>query len=324
MGIVFKIQDPYKWTLCPKQRALESRLGMKLSIVIGTYNQRDILKKALLSYDEQTCDPSGFEVVVVDSSSTDGSAQMAESLTPSYLLRYIVQQNKGKAQARNRGVEEATGNIILITDADMIADPGLVTAHIKAHDEIGRPTCFEGLAYNMATLNWPPDLEGLSPQVGHDYPNGKKLGWYYFLTGNISFPRRLFVEFRGFDTLFQGYGWEDLELGYRFYKSGVPLIYLKTAINYHYHVIGAADDIERNTDKGRSARLFMAKHPEVATFVGSHPLSKWAYRTFPRDGRLYRLMSQFCHQSTGVRQRLGVWFLKEHHYWEGLLADPSK
>ena len=73
--------------------------------------------------------------------------------------------------------------------------------------------------------------------MGKDPKSGSKLGWYYFLTGNISFPKALFMQENGFNEVFMSYGWEDIELGYRLEQKKVPLRYLKSAVNYHYHVI---------------------------------------------------------------------------------------
>ena len=82
------------------------------------------------------------------------------------------------------------------------------------------------------------------------------MGWYYFLTGNISFPKALFEEEQGFSEDFLNYGWEDLELGYRFKKRNIPLYYLTTAVNYHYHVITDKEKSERKLNMGQSAQIF--------------------------------------------------------------------
>src|SRR3989338_10591798 len=96
----------------------------QITVVIGTYNQRENLKLVLASLlEEQTLDKSLYEVIAVDSSSTDGTEEMAEEFTSTHTnFRYIRQENKGRPVARNRGINEALGDIILITDADMIAD----------------------------------------------------------------------------------------------------------------------------------------------------------------------------------------------------------
>ena len=100
--------------------------------------------------------------------------------------------------------------------------------------------------------------------------------------GNISFKKVTFNKLGKFDEIFKVYGWEDLELGYRFYKSGIKLYYLKDAINYHYHVVTEEDELERNIKKGESARLFLNKHPELKWF-GIKSISTFIFKlTYPK------------------------------------------
>ena len=195
----------------------------KISVVLGTYNQKDVIKRVLEGYENQTLNNADFEVVVVDSMSDDGTAEALTSYNPNYNFNYIRKENNGKAYARNFGVSQAKSELIIITDADMIPDEKFVETHFNAHQDTQGPACFEGLTYNLDHYHWPPKSDSIEPYISRDYPQGKKLGWFYFLTGNISFPKSLFEEEKGFSEAFKGYGWEDLELGYRLSKKSIPL-----------------------------------------------------------------------------------------------------
>lgn len=293
----------------------------KISVVIGAYNQLDPLTKVLNSFRFQNLSKEEFEVVLVDSSSTDGTADFLKSFDAGYTFRYIIQENLGKVGARNRGVQEARGQYIFITDADMIAHKELLSQHVLAQERSLEPSCFEGLTYNMTSLKWPADPETLSPYIERKYRSGAALGWYYFLTGNISFPKSLFESENGFSSDFQGYGWEDLELGYRLSKRKIPLYYLKEAINYHYHVISEADEIRRNYHKGLSARIFLKKHPELKWFLGLNPLSRFLFPRIKEKGRFYSFVQSECYQSSHAwKHAFGAWFLKEYNYMKGILS----
>lgn len=291
-----------------------------LSVVIASFNQCDVLKKVLPFYENQTCSTDDFEVIIVDSTSTDGAQEFLKSFKPNFNFRYHIQKNNGKASARNKGVELAYGDYVLITDGDMIPDKDLISEHIKAHNMTTTSTCFEGLAWNLPSLEWPPKKESLSPQVGTHPKDRAKLGWYYFLTGNISFPRSLFIQEKGFDERFKGYGWEDLELGYRLEKKSIPLYYLRPAVNYHFHVISKDKEIERNIQKGESAKTMLALHPELKWFLGLNPVSILFFSKISKQGRFYHWVKHTCYPSKKkIAHSCAFWFLKEYNYIQGIL-----
>ena len=193
---------------------------MDISVVIGSFNQKARLQKVIEGYASQETSIR-FEVVIVDSFSTDGTAQMVSEFSSlPFQLNFIQRDNPaGKAEARNVGVSEAKSELIIISDADMIPDKKFVQAHYSAHQQSRSVCCFEGLAYNLDNYDWPPAQTPLNTQVPSKYKNGDSLDWYYFLTGNISFPKSIFTVEQGFSLDFKNYGWEDLELGYRFKKT---------------------------------------------------------------------------------------------------------
>lgn len=289
-----------------------------ISVVIGTYNQGYVLDKVLAAYAAQSLPADQFEVLLMDSTSTDDTAAIVAKYVDQFNLRHCVIANEGKAVARNKGVEQATGRFIIISDADMICEPEFVAAHLDAQQQSADPVCYEGAAFDLPSLDWPPNPATLRSQVGKVHRRDKRLGWYYFLTGNLSFPRKLFMDFGGFSTDFKGYGWEDLELGYRITTAGYALRYLPEAVNYHYHVLSQDGVIERNIYKGQSARIFLAKHPELKWFLGLNPISVFLFNRIVPDGRVVSWMRRQV-GSSGVLAQFAVWFLKEYYYLSGIL-----
>jgi glycosyltransferase involved in cell wall biosynthesis len=293
----------------------------KISVVLGAYNQKPILEKVLSAYAKQSVSGEHFEVIVVDSTSPDGTGDWFKTLQLPFHFNGIVQENKGKAAARNRGVKDSRSELIIITDSDMIPHKDFIKLHLEAHARTTGPACFEGVTLNMTELQWPiqnPNI--LYPYIRENLKDGAKLGWWYFLTGNISFPKSLFNQFNGFDETFAGYGWEDLELGYRFKKAGIPLYFLKNCLNYHYHVVTEDEEIERNIKKGESALIFLKKHPELKWFLGLNPLSVAIRRRLKSGGRIEQFIRKRCYASKNPKLHgFGFWFLKEFNYLTGIL-----
>ena len=295
---------------------------MDISVIIGSYNQDERLNRVLDGYAKQKT-ALDFEVIIVDSLSTDGTEKMVKSFTTNiFSLSFIQRENpSGKAEARNFGVAASKSEIVIITDADMIPDEGFIEAHYEAHRKALKPCCFEGLAYNLQTYDWPPQsVQGLPAQVAKKYKNGDCLDWYYFLTGNISFPKSYFNLEKGFSLDFKNYGWEDLELGYRFKKRGVPLYYLTSAINYHYHIITKEEQVDRKFYMGQSAQIFIKKHPELKLFLGFNPLSVMIRKSLSKSGAIFRFISTLKHSKWSFLRSFSYWFQAEFNYLSGLLG----
>lgn len=102
-------------------------------MVIPTYNRANLLKRCLASLVEQ--EYNNFEVVVVDDGSKDQTKDVVNGFKERLDLKYIFQENKGLASARNSGIKEASGDIIAFIDDDCIASRQWLNAINKALDE---------------------------------------------------------------------------------------------------------------------------------------------------------------------------------------------
>ena len=85
-----------------------------VSVIIPTYNRKNLLKRALHSVNNQTFVPR--EIIVVDDGSSDGTKDWVLERFPD--VRYIYQDNSGVSSARNSGIKEAIGSWIAFLDSD--------------------------------------------------------------------------------------------------------------------------------------------------------------------------------------------------------------
>jgi len=94
---------------------------MKISIIIPCYNEintiEKIIDKILL---QETFDK---EIIIIDDNSTDGTRDLLESIKDKYSKLIINSKNYGKGYSIKKGISKATGEIILIQDADLEYDP---------------------------------------------------------------------------------------------------------------------------------------------------------------------------------------------------------
>lgn len=239
-------------------------LPMFFSVVIPTYNRLPILQKCLRALEkQQLSDPyiEGYEVVVVDDGSTDGTlAWLAAERAQLPHVHWFEQEHQELAAARNLGVKEAQGDTIIFIDSDLVVTETFLSCHAQAlregQERLGSDRLFTyGAVINTCNFDEPT----AEPYKLTDFSAA------YFATGNVAIARHWLEEAGLFDTQFQLYGWEDLELGVRLKNLGLKLIKCPQAVGYHWHPAFSLEQIPRMIDqeiqRGRMGVLFYQKHP---------------------------------------------------------------
>jgi glycosyltransferase involved in cell wall biosynthesis len=234
------------------------------SVVIPTYNRKPILEKCLKALEHQTFDRGlidGYEVVVVDDGSTDGTVDWLRQNAADFPhVQLFEQDHKGPAAARNLGVEQAKGDTIIFIDSDLVVLEGFLQAHVeglaKGQKEQGNDRIFTyGRVVNTCNFENPT----AEPFKVTDYSRA------FFATGNVAITKHWLVEAGLFDTQFTLYGWEDLELGVRLKNMGLTLVKVPEAVGYHWHPPFKLEQvpslIDKEIQRGRMGVLFYQKHP---------------------------------------------------------------
>ena len=110
----------------------------EISVIIPVFNTEQYLDRCLDSVLGQ--DLEDLEVICVDDVSTDGSAALIQRRArKDSRLRYIRQEvNAGPGQARNRGIDAATGRYVYFLDSDDWIEPDLLSRMLRMADETGR------------------------------------------------------------------------------------------------------------------------------------------------------------------------------------------
>lgn len=236
-----------------------------ISVVIPTYNRQPILEKCLRALEMQQLSASsvvgGYEVVLVDDGSTDGTLDWLAAHKEEFIhVRCFEQDHAGPAAARNLGVEKAQGDIIIFIDSDLVVLENFVQAHtdalVQGKEQLGSDRFFTyGAVINTCNFDNPT----AEPYKITDFSAA------FFATGNVAIPKHWLEQAGLFDTSFQLYGWEDLELGVRLKNLGLKLIKCPAAVGYHWHPPFNLDQIpnliEKEIQRGRMGVLFYQKHP---------------------------------------------------------------
>jgi GT2 family glycosyltransferase len=239
-----------------------------ISVVIPTYQRAALLERSLESLTEQTLPRHAFEVVVVDDGSSDWTERVCKRLAEDLQLRYFRIENSGISAAKNLGLFASQAPLVLWFDDDDLADPGLLQAHIDAHE--AHPE--ENVAV-LGYTTWAPELE-VTPlmeyvtEIGRQlfsYPeieDGQMLDYTYFWGGRSSCKRSFLTQFGSFDQYMPGQ--EDMELGYRLARQGLKVFYTRAARSFMVRPVGFDDFAQRWRTIGRALWHFAQRHPEPA------------------------------------------------------------
>ena len=286
---------------------------MKLSVVIPTYNRADSLAVVLPSLLNQTFPAPDYELLLCDAGSSDGTQDLVRELNDERIV-FTPGENTGRSGARNRGVREARGELILFTDADIIAESDLLEQHYEFH--LRHPgDAVVGCEVQVDSLQ-EYERYRQDPQAHARHSQARKtVPWHYFLTGNASASKEDLLRVGVFDEDFTGYGHEDLELGYRLQKAGCTLHYNPHAVNYHWHPVPYEEQCQKMFLAGKSTVRFYRKHGDIRIplIMGMNPISLGVHALISEGGWLFERLQAWAQNS-----KLGREILLQWHYVSGI------
>ena len=251
----------------PSSDSLESppTIGLpQLSVVMATFNRRQILARALDSIFAQDLPPSEYELVVVVDGSNDGTTEYLRSLCPACALRVIEQPNQGHAAALDRGVAIARGRIVLFMDDDLVLHPSNLRTHLEAHASkdsliVHGPVYVAHESAKTLVTEW--IRECVAEEISR-WEQKWKWPEDANIDPNYSVSRAAFLASGGYDENFR---WrQNTELGVRFAKMGLKFAYQPGAISHHLYSKTAREFLRIQVRSwGAEEISLLRKHPEL-------------------------------------------------------------
>lgn len=221
-----------------KERMLRTVCGTeKVSIIIGSHNNREVLTRAIESVLKYT--PPGFELIVVDQACTDGTGVYLASLDYPNLKIIRNTENKSFAAFNNQGLEIATRPYILYLNDDVEAFPGWIEPLIDTLDRypkvggVGSRLLYpDGRVQHDGKMFKKDDLSPYHLNMGGKVPADESPVEVDALTAACLMVRK---ELAGFsEDYIRGY-YEDTDLCLRIKEKGYALVLHRGSVLIHYH-----------------------------------------------------------------------------------------
>lgn len=307
----------------PGVLSLNTSPSIDVSILVVSYNTRAMTLAALDSVMRETRDV-GYEIIVVDNASADGSADaIAKHSTRPKLI--ALQDNIGFGRANNLAAEHARGDYILLLNPDTVVTGGAIdrlVAFARANKRAliwGGRTVFADGSLNPAScwgritpwnlLTRATGLTGLFPR-SELFNSEAYGGWPRDTVREVDIvsgcflliPRPIWLALGGFDPAFFMYG-EEADLCLRARRMGArPLVTPEATIVHH----GGASETAR---AGKMIRLLKAK----ATLIDRHwprpavDAGQWLLMLWPLSRMIALRLAAFVQSDPGLREQGDVW-----------------
>ena len=226
-----------------------------VSVIIPTYGHRDFVLDALESVFAQT--RGDYEVIVVVDGSPDDTALLLAPLAKSGRIRCIVQENRGQAMARNRGLSLASGEFIAFLDDDDWWPPDKLAWQVEV---LRANPSWVAVAGSVRLFRG----DGTSWFAGPSEPVLIDTGTLFRQTplqspGQLMMRRKALLSCGGFSP--EIWGADDLDLWFKLARAGGIYHLPRLALHYRVHERNASRDRARMYD---NCRAVFAAHLRAA------------------------------------------------------------
>jgi glycosyltransferase involved in cell wall biosynthesis len=236
-------------------KLFEANKRLQVSLVITTYNRKDALELVLLSVRRQRILP--FEVIIADDGSGVDTKLLIERIQNDFPipLHHCWHEDQGfrLSAIRNKAVNMASGEYIIMVDGDMVLPRDFVVAHTEHawHGDfiqgsrvlLMKDKTARMLEKKEARINF--FASGIDNRMNGVQSNLLSKLFSYYRTGlnnvrgaNLSFWKEDVITVNGFNEDFEGWGREDSEFAVRMENQGIKRKHLKFA-GFGYHLFHA-------------------------------------------------------------------------------------
>lgn len=217
-----------------------------ITVIICTYNREKYIGQLLDSLAKNDYPESDYEIVLVNNNSTDNTRLICERFAANHQnisFRYVEEQEQGLSAARNRGIKEAKGDIVIYVDDDALVDSDYIRTYAEHFSSFPETMAAGGPIeplYETAEPSWmsPYTKALLTAWMNYgdkvrEYPSGRFPGG-----GNAAYRKSVFDKVGLFNTDLGRKGTallasEEKDIFDKMRQLGMRVLYLPTPVLHH-------------------------------------------------------------------------------------------
>lgn len=230
------------------------------SVIIPTFRQTDILAQTLISLQNQDLKME-YDILVIDNNLEKTLNQEVRKIVNDAHMNYFLEERRGSAAARNMGVKQAKGDILVFVDDDVKANQFFLQSHIDHHLREKDLVVVGKVEQTSNRRNWFNQYIKESHIFNCPITAKEELIRPLFYGANSSVRREWVEAVGGFDERFMRR--QDGELAYRLKKAGLKFIAEPEAKVEHYSNFTPEGYLKRSRANGYYLAMLWEKHPEL-------------------------------------------------------------
>ncbi len=239
-------------------------MNPEVSVVVATYNRGERISYCLEALLSQQTNRT-YEIIVVDDGSTDGGGEVVRQYDA---VRYVHQHNAGPAAARNRGVGEAKGEIILFIDDDCVARPDWLEKMLAPFQD---PSVM-GVKGTYVTEQKEFIARFVQVEYEEKYDKLARSPEINLVdTHSGGFRACVFRDAGGFDENFRTASVEDRDFSFRLAQAGYKLVFAPLAKVSHSHVNSVGRYLKKKFGNGYWGLRTIRKFPGTVSSTSDTP-----------------------------------------------------
>ena len=304
---------------------------MRLSVCIPTYKRPDRIASCVRALARQTLEPGGYEVIVGIDGPDEVETQAQQQILPGAIV--IDGPHAGPAATRNRMLDRATGDLLVLFNDDVEPAPDCLARHLEAHEQLAARNIRAMVVGSAPWKVHEPDrlfdrliressmvffYDQMTPERNpeacadpmHDW------GFRHAWTLNFSMPLSMAREAGGFDASLPRACFEDLEFAWRVARRcNAGVLYRPGASVLHDHRYEPEGYLARERTLGAQSFALATSAPECARAIFGRDL------TSPDELR-YSL--EFVRRESQSVRAIGASFLQLANIPSGEIRGPHQ